>query len=105
MDLTDIDRLYNITQNILFIDNKITNMKSILDKKTKTEFHMNILNNLNKKSERLTSWDYQADHGFKNLLDKVNTLIEIIKIQDYKLKEKDRQIEDISLRITNLENS
>ena len=49
MDLTDIDRLSNITQNILFIDNQITNMKSILDKKTKTEFHMNILNNLNKK--------------------------------------------------------
>ena len=63
MDLTDIDRsLYNITQNILFIDNQITNMKSILDKKTETEFHMNILNNLNKKSERLTR-DYQADHG------------------------------------------
>ena len=75
-DLIEIKRLDNIAQNIKELDSEVETIVKNLVEKYNTKKQFIELNNLQKKSDRFTSWDYKAAHGHKNLIDKqVNNII------------------------------
>ena len=68
-DLIEIKKLDNIASNIKELDREVeTIVKNLVEKyNTKKQFIQ--LNNLQKMSDKFTTWDYVA-HGHKNLIDK-----------------------------------
>ena len=102
-DLIEIKKLDNIAQNIKELDKEVeTIVKSLVEKyNTKKQFLQ--LNNLQKISERFTTWDYKTTHGHINLINKLNLLIEITRIQDHEIMEQNKRMKELEMRIIRLE--
>ena len=102
-DLIEIKKLDNIAHNIKELDKEVeTIVKNLVEKyNTKKQFIQ--LNNLQKMSDRFTSWDYKTAHGTKNLIDKLNLLIQITRIQDHEIMEQNKRMKELEMRIIRLE--
>ena len=84
-DLIEIKKLDNIAHNIKELDKEVETIVKNLVEKYNTKKQFIKLNNLQKMSDRFTTWDYKTAHGTKNLIDKLNLLIQITRIQDHEI--------------------
>ena len=101
--LVNTDDLSNIGINISKINTELESIKNTISSKCDTEESFKKLNAVDLISSRFTSWDYNGNHGLNNLLDRVSTLSEIVRIQDYNIRKKNKTIENFDKRIMVLE--
>ena len=103
VDLIDLKKLDNIANNIKELDKEVeTIVKNIVEKyNTKKQFIK--LDKLQKMSDKFTCWDYKTSHGNKNLIDKINLLIDICRIQDHEMMEQNKRMNKLEMRIMRLE--
>lgn len=102
-NLINYEDITNIGINLSKINSELEDIKNTISNKCDTYESFQKLDNLQQMSSRFTYWDYNATHGFNNLLEKVDTISEIIKILDYNSKKKDNIIKDLHERIVLLE--
>tara|TARA_B110000977_G_C10845999_1_gene403923 strand:- start:188 stop:535 length:348 start_codon:yes stop_codon:yes gene_type:complete len=102
-NIINIEDLHNIGESISIINTKLETIENTLLVNTSNKHNFKDLKLLINKSSRFTYWDYKANHGFNNLLKQIDILVNIVKIQDYQIKDKTRSITDLNNRIYVLE--